>query len=159
MQHCFCSRAYYGREAELQKWWLFARCEQPTCAAAGWLFIAIYDLGAGIPSTMRNQLKTGERLLDFMDTAKGVMFLGKGSALDQRLIKEAVEHKRSQTGQPHRGNGLPEMRQFAEGTKGGRLHIVSGHAQYTYPGGSTGGGQTAGFRSEFPGPCYFGASH
>lgn len=136
--------------AEFQKWWLFARYTEPLETETGSLFIAIYDMGVGIPSTMRSKLEKGEIILDLIDKVGQSTRVTKGSALDRRLLEEAVEYKRSQTGQPHRGNGLPEMREFASTTNGGRLHIVSGQAQYTFVAGKI-DGHTLGFKEEFPG--------
>jgi hypothetical protein len=42
------------------------------------------------------------------------------------------------------------MREFASTTNGGRLHIVSGQAQYTFVAGKI-DGHTLGFKEEFPG--------
>ena len=145
--------------AEFQKWWLFARYTEPEGAEQGNLYIAIYDVGVGIPFTMRKKLQNGEIVLNYAEKFGSVINLTDGTLLDQRLLTEAVERKRSQTGEPHRGNGLPEMREFVSSTDNGRLYIVSGHAQYTIVSGhaqytSVRGqidGQTHGIRQEFPG--------
>jgi hypothetical protein len=135
---------------EFQKWWLFARCTEPKGSQQGSLYIAIYDVGVGIPFTMRKKLQTGEVVLNYADKLGSAISLTEGTLLDQRLLTEAVERKRSQTGQPHRGNGLPEMREFVSSTDNGRLYIVSGHAQYTSVRGHE-DGQTHGIRQKFPG--------
>jgi hypothetical protein len=135
---------------EFRKWWLFARYDEPCGAVNGSLFIAIYDMGVGIPGTMRTKLEAKEVVLDLIDTAGKLTALTGGTALDQRLLLHAIEHKRSQTGQPHRGNGLPEMREFINSSEAGRLHIVSGHAQYSFIKGKS-DGHVDGFKQEFPG--------
>lgn len=135
---------------EWKRWWLFARCEEPSGTQHGNLYIAIYDMGVGIPATLRRKLESKEIFFDWWDQALQAVHLSEGTRLDQRLLQAAVEHRRSQTGQPHRGNGLPEMREFAVTTEGGRLHIVSGHAQYSLLGGKN-DGQVMRFEQKFPG--------
>ena len=134
----------------LRKWWLFAKYAEPKGKEQGNLFISIYDMGAGIPATMRNKLKKREVVIDWIDKATELTTMANGTALDKRLIQAAVEHKRSQTGQPHRGNGLPEMREFVAATSEGRLHIVSGQAQYSFLSGKN-DGHVDGFKQKFPG--------
>lgn len=136
--------------AELRKWWLFARYAEPKSREHGSLFIAIYDMGAGIPATMRNKLQKKEVVIDWIDKATELAAIGDGTALDKRLLQVAVDHRRSQTGQPHRGNGLPEMREFIAATDEGRLHIVSGRAQYSFLSGKN-DGHSDGFKQKFPG--------
>ena len=133
-----------------QTWWLFSRYAEPTAKSQGSLYIAIYDAGVGIPATMRNKLEVKEIVINLVDKAGELTTLTEGTALDKRLLHIAVTHKRSQTGQPHRGNGLPEMREFVATAQGGRLHIVSGKAQYSFIHGAT-DGHTDGFRQKFPG--------
>lgn len=135
---------------EWRRWWLFARCEEPSGTQSGNLYISIYDMGEGIPATLRQKLETKEIAFDWWDQMLQAVRLSEGTKLDQRLLEAAVENRRSQTGQPHRGNGLPDMREFAVSTLGGRLHIVSGHAQYSLIGGKN-DGQTSRFKQKFPG--------
>jgi hypothetical protein len=135
---------------ELRSWWLFSRFDEPYGKVNGSLFIAIYDMGVGIPATMRNKLQAKEVVIDLLDKAGQLTSLSHGTALDKRLLHHAVEHKRSQTGQAHRGNGLPEMREFLLTSESGRLHIVSGHAQYSLIQGKS-DGHTDGFKEKFPG--------
>lgn len=145
--------AYTAQSAvreEFRRWWLFARYDEPCGKVNGSLFVAIYDMGVGIPATMRNKLETKEVVLDLIDKAGQFTNLSHGTTLDQRLLLHAVEHNRSQTGQPHRGNGLPEMREFVATSDAGRLHIVSGHAQYSFIQGKS-DGHIDGFKQEFPG--------
>lgn len=113
--------------ADLRRWWLFARYVEPVGRTAGNLYIAIYDMGVGIPTTMKQRLERGEIILNFIE-----QLVPTGKALDKALLQQAVEHRRSGTGLAHRGNGLPEMRDFVASTSAGRLYIVSGNAQYSY---------------------------
>lgn len=147
-QHAYTEES--DAPAALRKWWLFARYDEPVDDQKGSLYIAIYDMGVGIPFTMRNKLKRKEVVIDLLDKAGKAISFSDGNALDRRLLQAAIEHKRSQTGQPHRGNGLPEMREFIDSTEGGRLHIVSGKAQYSIIRGKS-EGHAEGFKQEFPG--------
>lgn len=133
-----------------RKWWLFARYEEPKPGTEGSLYIAIYDIGAGIPATMRNKLLRKEIVVDLLDKSGKLLSLSDGVMLDKKLMFEAIEHRRSQTGEGHRGNGLPEMKEFAASNEGGRLHIVSGRVQYSIVRGNA-EGQVQGYKEEMPG--------
>lgn len=133
-----------------RKWWLFARYEEPKSGLDGSLYIAIYDIGAGIPATMRNKLQKNEIVVDLLDKSGKLLSLSDGVMLDKKLMFEAVEHRRSQTGEGHRGNGLPEMKDFAASNQGGRLHIISGRVQYSIVRGNA-EGQVQGHKDEMPG--------
>lgn len=130
---------------DLRRWWLFARYVEPVGKTAGNLFIAIYDMGVGIPATMKQRLEKGEIVLNWVEKV-----VPTGNALDKALLQQAVDHRRSGTGLPHRGNGLPEMREFVESTASGRLYIVSGNAQYSFGPGFT-SGSTSAYSRSFPG--------
>ena len=133
-----------------RKWWLFARFEEPQPGEDGSLYIAIYDIGAGIPVTMRKKLQKKEIVVDLLDKSGRLLSLSDGITLDKKLMFEAVEHRRSQTGEGHRGNGLPEMKDFAASNEGGRLHIISGRVQYSIVRGNA-EGQVHGHKDELPG--------
>lgn len=133
-----------------QKWWLFARFTEPTETQQGSIYIAIYDIGVGIPATLRPKLNNFEQWLDFFDKGARITRLGDGARLDQQLLRTAIEEYRTQTFLSFRGKGLREMREFAASTVGGRLHIVSGQAQYSVHGGKQ-DGQFQGFGEKFPG--------
>jgi len=135
---------------EHQKWWLFARFVEPTATQQGSIYIAIYDVGVGIPATLRPKLVNMELVLNVADKTMRAAKLGDGAWVDQRLLRTAIEDSRTQTYLSFRGKGLPEMREFAASTVGGRLHIVSGQAQYSVHGGRS-EGQLQGFGEKFPG--------
>ncbi|AOW14527.1 hypothetical protein LPB72_06060 [Hydrogenophaga crassostreae] len=130
---------------DLRRWWLFSRYVEPEGQTAGNLYIAIYDMGVGIPTTMKERLERGEVILNLIEQV-----IPTGKALDKALLLQAVEHRRSGTGLPHRGNGLPEMREFVASTSAGRLYIVSGSAQYSY-GPSSQEGMVTAYSRSFPG--------
>lgn len=132
-----------------RRWWIFSRYVAPIENHPGSLYIAIYDLGVGIPSTMRNKLNKKEVVIDFIDKTAEAFALSNG-LLDKQLLQAAIEHKRSQTGQPNRGKGLPDMREFVRSTANGRLYIISGKAQYSCLADAD-HGLTNGFSGHFPG--------
>lgn len=109
----------------MRRWWMFSRYVEPPKGGLGNLFIAIYDIGVGIPETLSAKLKLTEKVVEVVEKVTG------SHHLDKTLLAQAVDDKRSGTGQPNRGKGLPEMKEFIQNTEGGRLYIVSGHAQYS----------------------------
>ena len=131
--------AYAGAEnfmpESLRRWWIFASYREPTNSGAGNLYIAVYDLGVGIQNSMRERLRRGELLLSAQDEIWRLVGLKKSRKLTKLLLERAVEHSRSRTGLRHRGRGLPEMRDFVMATESGRMHIISGGAQYSYSAG------------------------
>ena len=42
----------------MQRWWLFSSCNPPSPTKEGQLYLAFYDVGVGIPSSMRQRLET-----------------------------------------------------------------------------------------------------
>lgn len=116
--------------SNLQRWWLFARYDEPKNGNSGDLYVAVYDMGAGIPETMKKRLQGGEIALVKTDELFGWASQRPGKRLERQLLQRAVEHSRSSTGQDFRGKGLPEMREFVLKTKTGSLCIISGSAQY-----------------------------
>lgn len=113
----------------LQRWWLFARFDEPTPSSQGRIFIAVYDMGVGIQASLRRRLERGEAFLEKGEEA--AKFLGAHPrTLERILLERAVDHQRSSTGLSNRGHGLPEMRDFVLRTQSGRLYINSGFAHY-----------------------------
>ncbi len=119
------------RPESLRKWWLFSRYTAPTDEKNGSLYIAVYDIGVGIQTSLRKKLKTGEIVLNAADGLLEALQIGDANYTEQLLLKRAIEVERSSTGLAFRGNGLPEMRNFVMGTDSGRMYITSGRAQYT----------------------------
>lgn len=148
--HAYPKNPDEGISPKFRRWWLFARYVAPRGTTPGNLYIAIYDIGFGIPATMRTKLERGEVVLDVIEKTAEWLEQTPGNRLDQTLLKAAVEHQRSQTGQAHRGRGLPEMREFIDTAPGARLYIVSGKAQYSFV-KDRGDGYTNGFDRHFPG--------
>lgn len=121
--------------AQLRRWWLFARLNEPREGQPGSLFIAIYDIGVGIQNSLKPKLQGTEVALGAVDavteSVDEMINSGRTRLLEQVLLQRAVEHPRTSTGMDHRGLGLPEMRDFVMATNTGRLYIVSGSAQYS----------------------------
>lgn len=115
---------------DLHRWWLFSRFSEPTANSAGSIYIAVYDVGIGIQSSLRSRLATGERILDSAGDLLSLVGVG-GNSIERHLLHAAVEGRRSSTGLGNRGYGLPEMREFVLRSGTGTLSIVSGMAQYT----------------------------
>ena len=117
----------------MQRWWLFSLTELAQPGKDGVLYLAFYDVGIGVPESMRQCLsgifEKGTAAVQSLLASFGVTD-GKGQ--DGQLLKLAVEHPRTSTGLPFRGKGLPEMKEFAAATPGGRLTIISGHGQYSF---------------------------
>lgn len=130
--------AYQGMEVpeDMRRWWMFSSCREPDCDLPGNLYIGLYDMGVGIPEKLRRKLvgvaehvKAGiNRLManfgqrDFTDQ-------------DCQLLGLAIDENRSSTGLTFRGLGLPEMKEFASKTPGGRMTIISGHGLYRFHSG------------------------
>ena len=117
----------------MRRWWLFSKCISPTPETKGDLYLAFYDVGVGIQASMRtNLLGMREHVGMHIDNVLLKLGVTTGRAQDVQLLRLAVEQPRTSTGLPFRGKGLPEMKEFAASTSGGRMTIVSGHAQYSF---------------------------
>ncbi|HIF9351547.1 hypothetical protein [Photobacterium damselae] len=88
------------------------------------LKIAFFDQGVGIPNTLETS-KLKEKV-DF--------YIAKISRsrkkLDETLLEAAIEVGRTSTGDPDRGNGLPDLLEFIRKTGNGELNIFSGFGHY-----------------------------
>jgi hypothetical protein len=113
---------------DLHRWWLFARYVAPSDNGGGNLYIGIYDIGVGIQNSLRPKLDLQELMIEKADQlASGIIPM---SWLERVLLERAVEKRRTSTGLSYRGHGLPEMKEFIEGTESGKFYIISGKAQY-----------------------------
>ena len=91
------------------------------------LSIVVYDQGATIPVTYRLQ-EWSEKAKDLFRKLKGFDFLH--GDISQRqddgvFIEVAMKHGNSQTGQKHRGQGLPQMRALLQRVGNGSMSIIS----------------------------------
>ena len=100
-----------------KKWWMFAQQHNSN------LEIVVYDLGVGIPNSLRSKPELKEWLISRIT---------KHRKKDSYLLSVAIESPRTVTRLPYRGKGLPEMLQFAQGRGVGGFIIYSQRGQYGY---------------------------
>lgn len=123
-QHAYIKSRKDGVSQQLDKgWWMFFRETKDR------LDIAVCDLGIGISETL--PMTQTEFLIDPLFRAAQLIGLRGKDNIDARLIKAALEFKRSRTGQDHRGKGLPQIVSTAEEVDGSRLYIFSNAGCYT----------------------------
>ncbi len=96
-----------------RRWWIFSQFRDDR------LFVAIYDVGEGIPGTLRRKPEWKE-------------YLRVRHYTDARIIMSAIQSNRTSTFQPERGKGLPEMLEFSQCLKGGGLSILSSKGGFDY---------------------------
>lgn len=94
-----------------RKWWIFSQYKDER------LFVVIYDVGEGIPTSLRRKPELSE------------YFRIRQYASDAVVIQSAIESNRTSTKQPERGKGLPEMLEFSKLLHGGKLSISSGKGE------------------------------
>jgi hypothetical protein len=113
----------------IRRWWIFSKCEAPQPGQSGNLYLAFYDIGIGIQNSLR---QNPQGLAEHVQEILQRVGIGSRKRQDVELLRLAVEHTRTVTGLSFRGKGLPEMKEFAASTTGGKLTIISGHAQYSF---------------------------
>ncbi|WP_146099958.1 hypothetical protein [Achromobacter insolitus] len=96
-----------------RKWWVLSLLKDDH------VFVAIYDLGVSIPSSLRRKPEWAD-------------YLKLRPLKDSRLISLAVTSNRTSTKLPNRGKGLPEMLEFSQQLASGALSIASGNGAYKY---------------------------
>lgn len=108
-----------GKLAEDSRWWML--CQKKD----GKLYVAICDLGIGIPRSLREGSKW---------TLKQVTELVKsfGGRRDSAFIKAAVLLGRSSTDEEHRGKGLQDIKAVFDVMPTGTLRILSNRGTYSY---------------------------
>jgi hypothetical protein len=99
--------------SELRRWWILSQFRGDR------MYVAIYDVGEGIPGTLRRKPEWLE-------------YLKHRHYNDDRTIESAIISQRSSTLQPERGQGLPEMLEFSQSLEGGGLSIVSAKGAFEY---------------------------
>lgn len=133
-QHAYSS-AFYMSDVDpaLKNWWIIAE------RIADQLYIAVYDMGVGIPKTLGAKPNFADMLID---AGKGIVALaakmvGRESTFspgekDAASIKAAVDYGRSRFNVSGRGKGLSEARDFVSNNPRGSLFIYSGSGAYSY---------------------------
>lgn len=102
-----------------QKWWIALQHFE------GQLFIAVYDVGVGIPASTRKK--------EWYTSLAGEIFSAFGGlSPDSRDIQTALEYGSSRFNVQGRGNGLPAVKRFVEINPNGQLQIMSGKSLYRF---------------------------
>lgn len=126
-----------GEAAGVKKWWIALKHMN------GELFMAVYDIGVGIPASTRKKGWYSSVKQDL------VSFLS-GMSSDNQDIKTALEYGNSRHKIQGRGNGLPTMKKFVETNPNGVLRIMSGRGMYRF-GSRTGSENWFDLAASFPG--------
>lgn len=117
-----CHHAYIGRRVDSldhdgpRDWWVFSQAKD------GHLYVALCDLGVGIPVTLP---KTNPSLFSRLKAITGI------EPPDGECITAAIEDSRSRTGKPERGKGLGDIIRAVSGIHGGRAVVFSNRGWYT----------------------------
>ena len=101
-------------DIEKTAWWSFTQIKDGT------FFIAICDLGIGIPATLQKKHKSLFELLKTLRRNK-----------DSDILKITVDKGESRTGLEYRGNGIPNMALTARNTPGAKMTIFSSRGVIT----------------------------
>ena len=108
-----------GNSLEIKKWWIALR------HIDGQLFMAVYDVGVGIPSSTRRKGWYGSVKQELLSLVTGI-------SAENLDIKTALEYGNSRYKEQGRGNGLPTMKKFVEINPDGVLRIMSGKGMYRF---------------------------
>ena len=126
-----CHHAYIRRREDgldhdgPSDWWVFSQAKD------GHLFVALCDLGAGIPVTLP---KTNPSMFSRLKARIGV------KPLDGECISAAVEDSRSRTGKRERGKGLGDIIRAVSSAPRGRAVVFSNRGCYTLNAGKESSG-------------------
>lgn len=126
-----CQHAYSGlRDDGLnhdrpRDWWVFSQAKD------GHLYVALCDLGVGIPGTLPI---TNPGLYGWLKAKLGI------EPLDGECIAAAIEDSRSSTGKRERGKGLGDIIRAVTGAPGGRAVVFSNRGCYTLKNGEEASG-------------------
>lgn len=110
------------------RWWLCASIN----LSSREVVIILTDQGVGVPNTL--DINTYDRIRAFGKSLLHAQLSIKPT--DGAMIAAATEIFRSGTGQPGRGKGFRNMKQFVDICDDGELRVLSNRGQYTYMPGS-----------------------
>ncbi|MBD8654731.1 hypothetical protein IFT68_03705 [Oxalobacteraceae sp. CFBP 13730] len=113
VHHAYKSYSEAEMPSGLRRWWILSQFRGDR------MYVAIYDVGEGIPGTLKRKPEWLE-------------FFRHRHYNDDRTIESAIVSKRTSTLQPERGQGLPEMLEFSQSLKGGGLSIISSKGAFEY---------------------------
>jgi hypothetical protein len=82
------------------------------------LALVFYDLGVGIPGTIKRR--------------RSLRFRHYLNFTDSKILRRAVVTGLSSSSSARRGTGLPSLREFVDVAPGGFLRVISGKADFTY---------------------------
>ena len=112
-------------QEHMRNWWIIAQRIDDQ------FFIAMYDMGAGIPATIskKNWAPALLEVISKMLDKKFKMFVFSD---DAKSIKAAVDYGKSRFKQDNRGKGLTEAKDFVQRNPEGSMLIFSGLGHYEY---------------------------
>lgn len=111
--HAYKATKNFIQDRSLQKWWMFSLLKEDR------LGVVIYDLGMGIPGSIRSKP-------EFFDLFRRRKYS------DKALIKQTVNSNLTITKLRHRGKGFPEMLEFAKNIPDGFFSVWSGKAGFKH---------------------------
>lgn len=107
---------------ELRNWWIIVQ------HVGDQFFIAIYDMGASIPTT----ISVKPWATELIETISKIFDVKVWSSGDAKSIKAAVDYGRSRFKKDNRGKGLTEAKDFVQKNPNGSMLIYSGLGHYEY---------------------------
>lgn len=122
-QHAYDPSFFTSPVPESHKqWWIIVQHIENQ------FFIAVYDMGAGIPSTISTKPWAAD-LIASISAAFNLKFV---SSPDAKSIKAAIDYGKSRFKQDNRGKGLTEAKDFVQRNPHGSMLIYSGLGHYEY---------------------------
>jgi hypothetical protein len=111
----------------INRWWMTGAVDRDD----RWTTAVIYDQGVTIPVSLPNwEHYSGVRRRIL--SAMGLVPKPGDPRSDGEAIAAAVEESVSSTGEPHRGHGLAQMRDFVNQCREGYLRIMSRHGEVIF---------------------------
>lgn len=126
VRHAYPAGATYPIRP-INRWWMTGAVDR----SDRWTTAVIYDQGVTIPVSLPNwQHYSGvsRRIM----SAVGLVPGPDDHRSDGEAIAAAVEESVSSTGDPHRGHGLAQMRDFVDQCSEGYLRIMSRHGEVVF---------------------------
>lgn len=126
VRHAYPPGASY-RFRPINRWWMTGAVDR----GDRWTTAVIYDQGVTIPVSLPNwQHYAG--VSRRIKAAMGLVPAPGDPKSDGEAIAAAVEESVSSTGEPHRGHGLAQMRDFVDQCSQGYLRIMSRHGEVVF---------------------------
>jgi hypothetical protein len=126
VRHAYPENATYPFRP-INRWWMTGAVDREN----RWTTAVIYDQGVTIPVSLPNwehYSGVSRRIL----SAIGLVPKPDDPRSDGEAIAAAVEESVSSTGEPHRGHGLAQMRDFVNQCREGYLRIMSRHGEVIF---------------------------